>query len=420
MNEITDGKIYANSDKSLILTISKDNLSAYLTIEECSSMIDEKEISSLISSVGIKNGIEEAIDHNNKHEITKEVGKPFLIALASAAEAKAGVSYNIDLEACINIDEHYEMDELADFVKVEKEHVLAEVSAVDEQTNGVDIFGNEITSEGEASINVDDLVGANVYYNEDTNQVLASDAGYPYLNHENKLCVKSTFLSKDITDTTKQIFGNTTIEGIISNSNLEIFGDLWVKGNILNCNAQGIVVHGDVILNLIENSKIFASGNVTINKNARNSIIYANGTITADDSSSISGGLIQSGEHLELFNVGSPIHLLTEIEIAIAPFIKEQSRILRRKLNQARNVEEIDEEVITSLVEKEKELQEQFTAEVEKAHDFNPPIIKIKGTLFKNTNIRILKYIVEISEEKSDIEVMLNETGLVINEVDRL
>jgi len=420
MNEITDGKIYANSDKSLLLTISKDNLSAYLTIEDNSSMIDEKEISSLISSVGIKNGIEKAIDYNNNHEITKEIGKPFLIALASAAKAKAGVSYNIDPESFIDVDKQYEMDELAKFVKVEKDEVLAEVSATDMQTSGTDIFGNEISSADETSINVEDIVGANVHYSEETNQILASAAGYPYINHENKLCVKSTFISKDIIDTTKQIFGNTTIEGVVSNSNLEIFGDLWVKGNIRNCNAEGIIVHGDVISDFIEDSKIYASGNVTINKNARNSVIYANGTITADENSSVSGGLIQSGKQLELFNVGSPIHLLTEVEIAIAPFIKEQSRILRKKFNQARSVEEVDEEEIKSLVEKEKELQEQFTAELEKVHDLSSLNIKIKGTLFRNTDIRILKDFLEISEDKSNVEFSVNESGLVINEVDRL
>jgi len=420
MNEITDGKIYANSDKSLLLTISKDNLSAYLTIEDNSSMIDEKEISSLISSVGIKNGIEKAIDYNNNHEITKEISKPFLIALASAAKAKAGVSYNIDPESFIDVDKQYEMDELAKFLKVEKDEVLAEVSATDVQTSGTDIFGNEISSADETSINVEDIVGANVHYSEETNQILASAAGYPYINHENKLCVKSTFISKDIIDTTKQIFGNTTIEGVVSNSNLEIFGDLWVKGNIRNCNAEGIIVHGDVISDFIEDSKIYANGNVTINKNARNSVIYANGTITADENSSVSGGLIQSGKQLELFNVGSPIHLLTEVEIAIAPFIKEQSRILRKKLNQARSVEEVDEEEIKSLVEKEKELQEQFTAELEKVHDLSSLNIKIKGTLFRNTDIRILKDFLEISEDKSNVEFSVNESGLVINEVDRL
>ena len=71
MNDIVDGKVYTNSDKTLLLTISKDDLSAYLTIEDNGNMIDEKEISSLLSSVGIKNGLEEANEYNIKNEMTK-------------------------------------------------------------------------------------------------------------------------------------------------------------------------------------------------------------------------------------------------------------------------------------------------------------------------------------------------------------
>lgn len=420
MNEINDGKIYANSDKSLFLTIAQDNLSAYLTIEDNGTMIDEKEISSLISSVGIKNGLEKAVDYNQKHEIVKEIGKPFLIALASTKKDKAEISYLIDLESCIDIDKNYDMDELAQFEKVKKDQVLAEVSATNTQDSGTDIFGNEVSVNKNSLINIDDLLGNNVHFSEETNQILASNAGYPYINYENKIAVKSTFLSQDIHDTTKQIYGNTTIEGIITSSNLEIFGDLWVKGNIRNCNDKGIIVHGDVILDFIEDSRIFVSGKITINNNARNSVIYAGGLIKAEENSSISGGLLQSGEKMELFTVGSPLNLLTEIEIAIAPFLKEQNRILRNKLDQARKETELDETLITSFVEKEKELQEKFSNEIEKLTDSIPRIINIKGTVYPNTNIRILKNITEISEEKNNIEISVSESGMEINEVDKV
>ena len=40
MDDITDGKVYTNSDKTLYLKISKDDLSAYLTIEDNGNMVD--------------------------------------------------------------------------------------------------------------------------------------------------------------------------------------------------------------------------------------------------------------------------------------------------------------------------------------------------------------------------------------------
>ncbi|MEA2096763.1 MAG: FapA family protein [Candidatus Cloacimonadota bacterium] len=420
MNDNTDGKVYTNSDKTLYLTISKDNLSAYLTIEDNGNMIDEKEISSLISSVGIKNGLEEALDYNIKHRILKEIGNPFLIALASARKAKAGIMHKFVPESCINIDEHYEMDALSQFEKVEKDQPLADISISGAQESGIDVLGNEVSSEPEPQVNVDDILGKNVYYSAETNQILSSEAGYPYFDHENKICVKSTFISEDIHDTNKTIYGNTTIDGVISNSNLEVFGDLWVKGNIRNCDNSGIIVHGNIIFDYAENSKIIASGKITINKNSRNSLIYANGIIEAEKNSSISGGVIQSGEGLDVFSIGSPLGILTEVEIAIAPFLKEQIRITVNKLTQARNDSEVDETLISSLVAKLQELKLEFDKEIEKSHNIDSLKIIIKEKVYPNSNIRILKDILEISEEKTNIEITVNDSGLEINEVDRL
>ena len=419
MNDNTDGKVYTNSDKTLYLTISKDNLSAYLTIEDNGNMIDEKEISSLISSVGIKNGLEEALDYNIKHGILKEIGNPFLIALASARKAKAGIMHKFAPESCINIDEHYEMDALSQFEKVEKDQPLADISISGAQESGIDIFGNKVSSEPESQVNVEDILGKNVYYSAETNQILSSEAGYPYFDYENKICVKSTFISQDIHDTNKTIYGNTTIDGVISNSNLEVFGDLWVKGNIRDCNNGGIIVHGNIIFDYAENSKIIVSGKIMINKNARNSLIYANGIIEAEENSSISGGVIQSGEGLDVFSIGSPLGILTEVEIAIAPFLKEQIRITVNKLTQARNDSEVDETLISSLVEKLQELKLEFVKEIEKSHNIDSLKIIIKEKIYPNSNIRILKDVLEISEEKTNIIISVNDTGLEINEVDR-
>ena len=419
MNDITDGKVYTNSDKTLLLTIAKDDLSAYLTIEDNGNMIDEKEISSLLSSIGIKSGLEEAIEYNIKHKLTKELGKPFLIALASVQTSDSGISYKFNAESCIDINERYEMDALSQFEKVEKDQPLADISAKKTEASGIDIFGKEVPSGCEPHVNVEDILGNNVYYSAEANQILSSDAGYPYFDQDNKICVKSSFLSQDIYDTVKTIYGNTTIDGVISNSSLEVFGDLWVKGNISNCMNSGIIVHGDVILDYAEGSKIVASGKISVNKNTRNCLIYANGVIEAGNNSSISGGVIQSGERLDVFSIGSPLGILTEVEIAIAPFLKEQIRITGNKLTQARNDSEVDETLISSLVGKLQELHSEFNNEIDKLPNNDSLKIIIKEKAYPNSKIRILKDTLEISEEKDNIEILVNESGLEINEVDR-
>ncbi|MDP8267108.1 MAG: FapA family protein [Candidatus Tenebribacter davisii] len=420
MNDLTEGKIYTNADKTLYLTISKDNLSAYLTLKDNSNMIDEKEISSLINSVGIKNGIEEALEYNHENRVVKELDKPFLIARASTQVDSSGISYKFDTESCIKVDEHYEMEDLYNFEKIEKDQILADVSNGNIQAGRKDIFNIELSAEHEAHMNVEEFLGKSVYYSKETNQILSSKSGYPYLDQNNKICVRSDFLSQDIQNTVKTIYGNTTIDGVISNSSLEIFGDLWSKGHISNCMQGGIIVHGDVIMDYAEDSKIFATGRITINKNARNCLIYANGIIEAEKNCSISGGVIQSGEQLKVFSLGSPLQILTEAEIAIAPFLKEQIRLNNTKLIQARAASETDEALIATLAEQLRELQTEFDDEIEKTHNSHSHQITITEKVYPNTNLRILKDILNVSEEKDNITVTVNDTGLEINEVDKL
>ena len=419
MNDNINEKVFTNSDKTLLLTISKDNLSAYLTIEDNCNLIDEKEISSLLSSAGIKNGFEEANEYNCNNETTKEIGKPFLIALASTKVTKLEISYNINPESCININELYGMDDLLHFEKVLKNQPLAEIPVGYKQKSRIDIFGNEIFSGQEFQLDLKDILGDNAYFSAETNQILSSEEGYPYIDHE-KICVKSSFIPQNICNIVKTIYGDTKFDGVISNSNLEIFGNLWVEGDIIDCNNGGIIVHGDVTFDNAENSKIVASGKITINKNAGNSLIFANGAIEAGEFSSISGGIIQSGTSVEVFSIGNHTSTITEIEIAIAPFIKEQIRITRNKLTQARSDLEVDEILISSLISKLKELHSEFDIEIKKSHNIDSLQITIKEKVYPNLKIRILKDVLDISEEKNNIEILVSDRGLEINEVDRL
>lgn len=420
MNDITDLKVYTNSDKTISIKISDDNLSAYLTIEDNGSMIDEKEINSLISSVGIKNGLENAANYNLENKIVKEFGKPFLIAATSLQMANAEILYEFDIESCLNIEDPYEMNALSQYEKVLKDQPLAKISVDNNQNAGVDLFGNALAESADPQVNLEKTLGNNVYYSAETKQILSSVAGYPYFDLENKLCVKSNFISQNIQNVDSIIYGNATIDGVILDSHLEIYGDLWVRGNIKDCRNGGVIVHGDVTLDYAENSKIVASGKITINKNTRNCLIFSNEEIEAGKNSSISGGVIQSGKKLEVFSIGSPLGTLTEVEIAIAPFLKEQIRFFSKKLAIERNDSEINETLISNLAGKLHELHSAFNNELEKLPVTESLMISIKEKIYPNSKIRILQESITISEEKSSINILLNESGLSINEVDRI
>ncbi|MCD6177228.1 MAG: hypothetical protein J7K29_05285, partial [Candidatus Cloacimonetes bacterium] len=83
---------------------------------------------------------------------------------------------------------------------------------------------------------------------------------------------------------------------------------------------------------------------------------------------------------------------------------------------------EIDDELI-HLMEDESELKKlhsKFEDEIEKSYNTDSLRISIEGKVYPNSKIRILKDILEISEEKYSIEISVNDSGLEINEVDKL
>jgi len=64
-------KIISNESGSLVLEVSEDGFSAYLTIKDSGQMIDENEITSLLNVAGIRAGVDEAILYNRQQKIKK-------------------------------------------------------------------------------------------------------------------------------------------------------------------------------------------------------------------------------------------------------------------------------------------------------------------------------------------------------------
>lgn len=422
MDDMKEGKIYTNPEQNITLRISEDGFSAYLTIKDTDGMIDEKEITKLLHTTGIKYGVEEAVEYNSQHGIQKESNVPFLVALGKNPEAQSEVSYLFNTENCFNHDEQYNIYELEKFEKVHKHQPLANLKLTDISQPGMDIFGNETPSGVSAQLNVDNYIGDNVYYSEEDNQILALKSGYPYVDYQNKIYIKADFfINEDIIDKTLKIFGDVTIDGVVTNSKVEVEGNLKVKGNISNCIDTGIYVNGDVNIEYSENSKIVSSGKIVINKSARFCSMHADKEIIGEENSSIAGGLIQSGKNIDVYTIGSPFSLLTEVEIASAPYLKEQIKKAQSELSSARNNPEENEEIIIELTSKLKELEERYE-EVFNEHlsdELGDYQIKVNNKIYPGTHLRILKHSKIINEELDSATFSVINNKLDINEVDK-
>ncbi|MCK4696614.1 MAG: DUF342 domain-containing protein, partial [Candidatus Cloacimonetes bacterium] len=332
------------------------------------------------------------------------------------------VSYLFNTENCFNHDEQYNIYELEKFEKVHKHQPLANLKLTDISQPGMDIFGNETPSGVSAQLNVDNYIGDNVYYSEEDNQILALKSGYPYIDYQNKINIKADFfINEDIIDKTLKMFGDVTIDGVVTNSKVEVEGDLKVKGNISNCIDTGIYVDGDVNIEYTENSKIASSGKIVINKSARFCSIHANKEIIGEENHSIAGGLIESGKNIDAYTIGSPFSLLTEVEIASAPYLKEQIKKAQSELSSARNNPEENEEIIIELTSKLKELEERYEEILNEciSDDIGNYQININNKIYPGTHLRILKHSKKINKELDNTTFSIIDNKLDINEVDK-
>lgn len=422
MNEKNEGKVYTNSAKNLTVKISEDNLSAYLTINDDTGMIDEKEITKLINTAGITSGFDEAEKLNKQNNIRKELNVPFLIAKGANPLADSDITYQFDKENCYNPEVSYDIYKLDSFEKINKHQVLAELKITDVSEPGLDIFGNQVSSGVTSSLNANDLLGDNVYHAEKENKILALKDGYPFIDNQNKLHVKSDFfINENIIDKDLKIYGDITIDGVITNSRVEVIGNLRVKGNISDCKNKGVFVNGDVNIEYAENARIVCNGILTINKNIRFSNLHSEKKIIGEEDSSIANCLLQCGNNITLSNVGSPFSVLTEIEITALPYLKEMIREIQDKLENTRSNPDENEEIIPLLSSELKEMEEEYEKRMDELlqdelTDFH---ITVFEKVYPETHIRIFKHSKLIGEELNNVIFSIKDNQLLINEVDR-
>ena len=422
MNEKNEEKVYTNSAKNLTIKISEDNLTSYLTFYYDTGMIDEKEITKLINTAGITNGFDEAKKINEQNNIRKEIKVPFLIAKGANPLADSEITYQFDKENCYDPEVSSDIYKLDSFEKIRKHQVIAELKITDVSEPGLDIFGNQVSSGVTSSLNADDLLGDNVYYEEKENKVLALKDGYPFIDNQNKLHVKSDFfINENIIDKDLKIYGDVTIDGLITNSRVEVIGNLRVKGNISDCKNKGVFVDGDVIIEYAENARIVCNGTLTINKNVRFCNLHSEKKIIGEEDSSIAGCLLQCGNNITLSNIGSPFSMLTEIEITASPYLKEMIRSTQDKLEKARNNTDENEEIIPLLSSELREMEEDYekiTDELlrDELTDFH---IAVYEKVYPETRVRIFKHSKLIGEELNNVIFSVKDNQLLINEVDR-
>ncbi|MFC1898543.1 FapA family protein [Candidatus Cloacimonadota bacterium] len=422
MNEEITGKTFTNKSKTLVLTLTEDNFSAYLTFRESTGIIDENEILALLKKAAIKHGFSSAIKYNRLRGLEKELNKPFLIARGSDPNANPEITLLFNRKKCFDPLESYDVMEMTQFEKISKGKPLAEISAGSATNAGKDVLGNVITSISSAEPDFLAHFGADIELDEETNTLIAQKSGYPYIDSTGKIQIKSDFyINENIQNISLEINGDLVINGLIENCNLVVDGNLTVYGNIKDCMRHGIMASGNIDLDFAEYSRVVCNGQLKFHNNVKECLLSAKDGLWGDENSNVSGGLLQCSNSIVLHNVGETIPSLTEIEISLATYTKEMLKMTQAKLGFVDHLPSDHQAESARLADLLKAYEKQYMNEVdeileapEKRHK-----ISILKTLYPETHVRILNHSHIVMEEKGKTIFTLIDNDMVVNEVDR-
>lgn len=420
-------KSYINRREDILIEVTENNLCATMTIKRDKGLILQDEILELIKEAGITNGFLSSINQEGE----KELNHPFKIAEVAA----------IDQE--VKLDLYYASDELLyaktplneanifKLVYVQKGSPIGRISYDEEMLSRKDVFGNYIlTLEGRNSV-IERYKGENLDFDLNTREYIAKINGYLALSSDGKYSIKNHLsINHDIGREYGNIYiiGNLTIKGNVNNvrhirvmGELNVEGDVYqsnlyaeqginISGSLEKCNGAGVTSPKTITCNMIKNSKVFSGEILSVNGNVDSSKLVGELSIKVGDNADVIASNLQSARYISLGRVESEGDKVSEIEITVSPFTKEQLMILTRELVYF-NENDIENEKVELIKNEIKELEEKLSAKVEEAIELDSNdslMIETKGKIAAGTRLKILKESVIVNDKTYDYKKIIN------------
>lgn len=360
-------KIFTNRAGNIRLELRDDRLSAWLTVSAGGRLTDEQDILDLIAEAGIKTGFEEATKYMRKHGMEKDFDTPFPVAMCNRVKGESKLNYFFDLDLAKHFDGRVKPNDLDQLTCIEAGTVIADYSSniFERQGSIYDIYGEMLQDEEFELESAQQMAGDNVCFSTQKGQFVAERQGYISVDEAGRISVlNKLILAGDIRDEPRELrspadleirgslqnsslyaAGNVSIKGDLINSTLSCRGDLTLGGQIADCRKPGLEVGGNIDCQGIAASRVLCRGRIAFAENVTNSELVAAGDITGE-TGSISGGQIECGGNLVVLNLGDPDGAETTVEITIGPYHKALLMQMTRELihlKDAQNTAAIEE-----------------------------------------------------------------------------
>lgn len=405
-----------------------DSMSAWMTIRKSGKLIDEKEITELIDSAGIRNGLEEAIQKMNKEGFERDFDTPFPLAFCKANTTDKRINYHFDSH--FDDPQNIDYSRLAEFAYVGRDAVLADFSynLFDSDGSIYNIFGELLGTEQKIPENLRDLAGHGVSYEESDHCFVALSTGYPYIDKTGKICLLDTLiinhsLQHSNLKTPLSLIINAEVKDcdLVSPSDIVINGDLIasrvfcegglrIEGSIIDCKESYLHLLGEVHCHSIINSRLITQSKIIFSKEIIESqVIAEKGVVSTNSFSMIHSGNIQSSGSVHAGFLGNLDANPLEIEITISAYYKNLLMIKTKELIKQKQNLDSDSEIIIQLNEEIKAMENDLDQDMSifLQHERSEPLsVKADQTIYPHTTIRILKHSYHIKSPQQGAEYL--------------
>lgn len=416
-------------DCSYEITVTKDRMEAYLTVipPQGGKEVDLNEVLQQLELYNINNGIiNETIE---SIAINKIYNEKILIAKGTppinGKDAVLDYHFDISNERKVSILEDGKVDfrELSLIKNVSENQILVTMTPPTEGISGYNVYNEEVQAKDGKKINLPK--GKNVEVTEDGLSLVSLIKGEVKLidNKVNVFPIYEVPANVDNSTGNIRFFGKVIVKGnvitgftIDADEDVEVYGvvegaRIISKGNIiLHRGMQGInkgelKCEGDLIAKFIENSKVYAKGNIEAEA-IMHSIIYCGKKLELKGRKGLLvGGEIRVSEEIKAKVIGSPMATITQLEVGTNPEIRARYESLKiERANTTENLQKLIQAVdLLTKLSRKTELPE------DKRVLLNRSIImklQIKNKLdqIKNEMSQLETYIEEISNGKIKVQ----------------
>ena len=418
---------FTNKQANLILEISEDKLSAWLTIKKTGRLINEQEILELIDAAGIKYGFEGALRYARKHNLLREFDLKFPIAMCKATSIHQTINHYFDLEEAKDFSAKIDPLCISGLSCLEAGTVLADFSdnIFEREGSIYNVLGEMISFDPKQMEGDKSLAGQNVVFDSEKGRFTSTKAGYVSIDDEGRMhIIDELYVSGDlrgvqdlrlpvslsvdgnVEDSSLWVGGNLLVTGRISQSQVYCGGDLQVKHDIQDCRKPGLEVLGSVESSFIKSTRLLCKSQLNCGGIDKSEIVGELGVRVYDDGG-ISNSNVQSISSIKAGFIGvQDAANFTQLEITISPFYKTLLMQLTKDLVHAKQegsvqqAEEIAQKIGKIEVELDRELEHFLTDE-----DRAPAKIAISGEVQPELKVRILKHSYEIQQAQSGLYI---------------